>query len=338
MAQNPNLNLDLLRYLKAQEKPVLPTEIEEETGLDHSTLIESLEDLAATGYEVEFHPYLGVRLVDIPDRLLEHEITEGLNTKVVGQPLHLFDTCSSTNDEAWEFIEKQHAEGKNPEESDGALFISNHQSSARGRMGRAWSANEKVGIYLSFIARTKVPADKMPYITSSMALAVANTIEQFVHLPATIKWPNDVLIGGRKVAGILVESRSQHDDTFVIGIGLNVNHRVEDFPENLRTSATSLRIERKSGPIHRIRLLRGLVFYIDNVYAQLKRKRFERIGKAWAEYVDVAGKSVHVRANGEDYAGVVKSLDPGEGLMLTLEGGEERHFKAEHVVSVRESE
>lgn len=322
------LNHDLLQFLKKQKAPVLPTEVQQKTGLRHGDLIEDLEALASEGYEIEFHPYLGVRLLDIPDRMLTHEISENLNTKVIGKRVFACETCASTCDEAWQAITDGRAE-------DGDLFVTERQTKGRGRQGNAWESPPAAGLYLSFVTKLKIPADKALYLTGAASLAVANTIEQCLYLPPEIKWPNDVLIGGRKVAGILVEARSSVPDTFVVGIGVNVNQTGDNFPAELRGIATSLRIERKSGPINRVRVLQPLVFYLDNVFAQVRKKRFDRISKTWAEYVNTSRRPVIVVTGSEEVGGTLLSMSLEKGVEIEVGGGQKRHFKPEHVVSVR---
>ncbi|MCA8939890.1 MAG: biotin--[acetyl-CoA-carboxylase] ligase, partial [Planctomycetes bacterium] len=242
-----------------------------------------------------------------------------------------FSACGSTSDEAWLAIEQDNA-------PDGSVFLAEEQSSARGRMGRSWHAPAGVGLYLSLVLRMKIPPERVSYVTSCAALAVASTIEQFVHLPAEIKWPNDILIGGRKVAGILVESRSNFPDTYVVGIGLNVNHRSEDFPKAIAETATSLRHERGGKHVHRIRLIRPLLFYLDSVFAQLRKKKFERIAAAWKEFVNIEGKRVLLRAKGEDISGTLESIDLEKGVTVLLDAGLTRTYRPEHVASIREAE
>jgi BirA family biotin operon repressor/biotin-[acetyl-CoA-carboxylase] ligase len=246
----------------------------------------------------------------------------------VGTELHILESTVSTTDDAWEAV----TAGKAP---DGAMFLAESQSAGRGRMGRQWDSPPRLGLYLSFVARVKLPSDKLPYMTSFVALALANTVEQFSHLPAEIKWPNDVMIGGRKVAGILVESRSTVPDTFVVGLGLNVNQSERDIPETLRGVATSLRMERRGPPQHRVRLLRQLIFYLDSVYAQVKKKKFDRVAKTWAEFVNRSKRPVIVVAEGTEFEGLLTGMDLEKGVTVEV-GGKLRSFKPEHVQSVKE--
>ncbi len=327
MSQQAKLNLELLRYLKKQTGPVLPVEVGSQTGIGQTDLLFDLEQLMNEGYEVELHPYLGVRLIDIPDRLLAHEINDGLNTKVIGKRLWVYDACGSTNDEAWRHVQSGEAQ-------DGDLFVAEHQTAGRGRMGRSWDSQAQVGLYMSFVSHLKLAPEKVPYLTSAVALGVANMIEQFVYLPVEIKWPNDILIGGRKVAGILIESKSNHPDTYVCGIGLNVNHSQSQIPDALRGAATSLRIERRSDQINRVRLLRPLIFYLDTIMAQLRKRKFDRIARAWRGFVDTSRRRVTVKAQGEEYAGILLGVDLEKGIEIELDDGTKRQFRTEHVLSM----
>lgn len=321
------LNHELLDFLKKQKAPILPTEVQKRTGLRHGDLIGDLEALASEGYEIEFHPYLGVRLLDIPDRMLVHEIRENLNTKVIGQRVFATESCDSTSDEAWLAVTQGTAQ-------DGDLFVSERQIKGRGRQGHAWESPPAAGLYFSFVVNLKLPADKTLYLTGAASLAVANTIEQTVHLPPEIKWPNDVLIGGRKVAGVLVEARSSVPDTFVVGVGVNVNQQKDSFPEAIRDTATSLRIERKGGSINRVRLIQPLIFYLDGIFAQVRKKRFDRVAKAWLEYVNTSRRPVVVKTGNEEVAGELLSMSLEKGVEIAADGGAKRAFKPEHVLSV----
>jgi BirA family biotin operon repressor/biotin-[acetyl-CoA-carboxylase] ligase len=181
-----------------------------------------------------------------------------------------------------------------------------------------------------------VPGDKVAFLTAGAALAIANMLQQFIHLPAEIKWPNDIMIRGRKVCGILVEARSNVPDVYVLGIGMNVNQLRDDFPESLRATATSLRLERPGAKtLNRVRVLRPLLFYLDRVYAQIKKKKWDALAKAWSEFVHMGGKQVSLQQGGEEFRGTVARVHPSEGITLKI-GEEQRTFAAESVGQVRE--
>ena len=329
------MNYKLISFLKERSDFAPVAEFESALDLSRDALFSDIEALIEEGYSIEFHPYLGVKLVDIPDRLLKHEIRDDLNTRRVGRKVEIFSQVGSTNEVAWELLEAESSDNKI---HDGTLIIADSQTRARGRMGREWHSANKLGLWFSVICRTGMPPEKLPFLTACAALAVASMLQQFVQLPAEIKWPNDVMIRGRKVCGVLVEARSNVPDTFVMGVGLNVNHLAEDFPQHLRKTATSLRLERPRGQVlNRIRVLRPLLFYIDRVYRQVRRRQFDKVAKAWAHFVLMGGKHVRLREAGEEFMGVVLEIDPAKGITLKLdESDETRSFRAEAVTGVRE--
>ncbi|MHC4839806.1 MAG: biotin--[acetyl-CoA-carboxylase] ligase [Planctomycetota bacterium] len=331
------MNRDLISYLKKQTDFIPAAVLEEKTGLCRNDLFSDVEELIEEGYNVEFHPYLGVKLIDIPDRLLKHEIRDGLNTKRVGRKLKIHDTVESTNVEAWKLLEEHEKETRS-----GTLVIAENQTAGRGRMGREWHSMARRGLWFSVILKINIPQEKLAYLTAAASLAVANMMQQFGHFPAEIKWPNDIMIRGRKVAGILVEARSDHPGVYVLGVGLNVNQLEGDFPESIRETATSLRMER-SGHTHinRLRVLRPLLFYIERVFNQVKRKKWDRIAGAWSEFVRMGGKHVSLQHGGNTITGTIKRVHPVEGITLKLndvpEGEEDTQtFTAEGVGLVRE--
>ncbi|MCZ7604636.1 MAG: biotin--[acetyl-CoA-carboxylase] ligase [Planctomycetota bacterium] len=326
------MNLELIAYLKKQSQFTPLPELEEKLELGRDQLFSDVEALIEQGYSIEFHPYLGVKLLDIPDRLLKHEIRDDLNTRHVGRKLQIFDQVSSTNETAWELIEAD------PKLKDGTVVLAESQTRGRGRMGREWHSAKGAGLWLSVVLKTSVPPDKLAFLTGGAALAIANMLQQFIHLPAEIKWPNDILIRGRKVCGILVEARSSQPDVYVLGIGLNVNQARTDFPESLRETATSLRLERPGArTLNRVRVLRPLLFYLERVYLQIKKKKWDRLAEAWSEFVHMGGKQVSLEQGGQEYQGTVVKVHPSDGITLKLAGSDEqRTFAAESVTNVRE--
>lgn len=322
---------ELIRYLKKLSDFVPVGVLAEELELHRDAIFTEVEELIEAGYSIEFHPYLGVKLIDIPDKLLHDEILDDLNTKTIGRNLVIHDELPSTNDTAWQMIE---ADDDLP---DGTVIVTEHQTAGRGRMGNAWHSARGLGLWLSVVLKTHVPPDKMAHITAMASLALANMLQQFVYLPGEIKWPNDVIIRGRKAAGVLVEARSNQPDTYVLGIGMNVNQLRNDFPEELRGTATSLRLERPgAAPLNRVRVLRPLLFYLEKVYALLDKKKWDKLAKAWAEFVPMGGKLISLDHGGQSYRGTVQKVDPARGITLKLEGGEAREFAAEGVQNVRE--
>ena len=342
------MNLDLVAYLKKQSDFVGVADVEEalvggdkkkkakvpaKARLSNDALFRDIEALIAAGYNIEFHPYLGVKLIDIPDRLLEHEIREDMNTERIGKQMRIYEEVESTNDTAWKLLEQD------PTLPDGTVILAEAQSAGKGRMGRAWHSAPGQGVWMSVILKVHLPPDKLAILTATASLAIANMLQQFIHLPSEIKWPNDVMVRGRKVSGVLVETRSNQPDTFVMGIGLNVNQTAHDFPEELQGIATSLRAERPGAqPVNRVRVIRPLLFYLDTVYRLIHKKKFDKVARAWAEFVPMGGKKVKLNQGDKEFIGTVVEVDPAKGITLRLEGGKEtKLFAAETVSNVREA-
>lgn len=322
---------ELIRYLKQQSDFVPVNLLADELELHRDAIFSQVESLIEQGYTIEFHPYLGVKLIDIPDKLLHDEILDDLNTKTIGRNLVIRDEVTSTNDTAWELIEAD------ADLADGTVIVTEHQTDARGRMGRGWHSARGTGLWLSVILKTQVPPDKQAFLTAMASLALANMLQQFVYLPAEIKWPNDIIIRGRKAAGILVEARSNVPETYVLGIGLNVNQLRSDFPEELRATATSLRLERPgAAPLNRVRVLRPMLFYLEKVYQLLRKRKWDKLAKAWSEFVPMGGRLVTLESGGQSHKGTVQKVDPAAGITLKLADGTTREFSAEGVMNVRE--
>lgn len=323
------MNTDLISFLKKQSHYTPVGDIEEKLELARDAIFTDVEALIEQGYSIEFHPYLGVKLIDIPDRLLKHEIREDLNTKVIGRKLHIHDQVASTNETAWQLVEAD------DDLKDGTVVLAETQTQGRGRMGREWHSAAGHGLWMSVVLKVSIPPDKVAFLTAMASLAVANMLQQFIHLPAEIKWPNDVIIRGRKVCGILVEARSNVPDTFVLGIGLNVNQSRHDFPESLRETATSLRLERPGAkPLNRVRVLRPLLFYLERVYDLTRKKKWDKLAKAWSEFVHMGGKYVRLNDGASEVEGTVVRVHPSEGITLRIDGNE-KTISAESASNIR---
>jgi len=255
-------------------------------------------------------------------KLTPESIRSRLHTRVVGKRIVCLDACESTNDRAW-----QEALAGAP---DGTAVFAEEQTKGRGRFGRSWYAPKGSCVLCSVVLRPSIEADRVPLVTAVAALAAADAVEDAAGVEAKIRFPNDILVGGRKIAGVLVESRfiSSKPDLFIVGIGLNVNVGRADLPAELREAATSLAIER-GAEVARAAAARALLESLDRWYRELDGVK--AIRKAWRERSAILGKRVRVREGGRSYGGVVNEVDPLDGLVLRLDSGHERAFRGEHV-------
>jgi BirA family biotin operon repressor/biotin-[acetyl-CoA-carboxylase] ligase len=228
---------------------------------------------------------------------------------VVGRRVVCVDRCESTNDLCW----KAALEG----EPEGLAIFAEEQTKGRGRFGRSWTAGRGEALLVSVLLRPELPSERIPLMTALGALAAADVVGG----DARIRFPNDVMLRGLKVAGILVEARyvSSRPDAFIVGIGLNV----AGHPDGM--GATSL-----GAGVSRIETARALLLALDDWYGRLHGSLRE-YRKAWKERSFILRKRVRVRQNGKSFEGVVEEVDPLEGLVLRLDSGHPRQVRAEHV-------
>ena len=258
------------------------------------------------------------------DLLDRERILEGLATRAIGADLHLYDEVTSTNDVATAL-----ADAGAPH---GAAVVAERQTRGRGRLGRPWASPPGVGIWVSVILRPPVPAGLAPALTLLAALAVAEAIEAETQVAAALKWPNDVLLDGRKVAGILAELRAEEQAVahVVVGIGINVHQRREEFPPELAETATSIR-QATGRAVSRVMLLRRLFARLEAWYGRFVAEGAAPVVAAAAARMPMLGRPVIAAAGGERWEGTAASLDGDGALVLALPGGHTRRVLAAEV-------
>jgi len=236
-------------------------------------------------------------------------IKSKLHSKIVGRRIQCVDRCESTNDLAW----KAALAG----EPEGLAIFAEEQSAGRGRFGRVWSAGRGQALLCSVLLRPSVPPERLPLMTALGALAAADVVGD----DARIRFPNDVMLRGLKIAGILVEARyvSARPDAFIVGIGLNVTGH----PDGV--GATSL-----GASVSRPATARALLESLDEWYGRLEG-HLREFRKAWKERSFILRKRVKIRQAGKTFEGIVEEVDPLDGLVVRLDSGHPREVRAEHV-------
>ena len=248
-----------------------------------------------------------------------------------------FDSLPSTNTEA----ARQGAAGA----PEGLVVVAREQTAGRGRQQRAWSSPRDAGLYLSVLLRPRLPADRWPLLTLAAALAVSDALEQTCALRTDIKWPNDLLAGGRKLCGILAETvESGRGRACVVGIGINL--KASAYPPELRASATSVeeatgaRVAGVDSSAGVDSLIESLVRAVGRRYARLQSVGGgEETRREWSARSSYAqGRRVRVRLDGESFEGVTRGLESDGALRVETAGGEVRTVRAGDVSSLREAE
>jgi len=249
----------------------------------------------------------------IVDAYTRDRVAEELDAGLIGRSLHWHATLPSTNEEAMRLAAVGAAEG--------TVVIAEEQTAGRGRRGRGWTSPAG-GVWLSVVLRPALPVGGLPLIGLAAAVAAARAIQSAAGLRAKVKWPNDVLVGGAKVAGILTEAGPAAAWT-VLGIGLNANVPAALLPHATPYPVTSL-LEQAGGPIDRGHLTVALLRELDHAYAVLRGNGRERVLAWWRECSDTLGRPVRVETMSRVVEGLAVDVDGDGALLLRTPRGIER--------------
>lgn len=310
-----NTLLDL--FMDAQHSFVSGEEISKKLNISRTAVWKQINQLREQGYEFEAVSRKGYRITFIPDVYQAGDISAHLKTKSLGRVLHIMESTASTQIDAMTHAEKAAQEG--------ALFIADQQTTGRGRLGRKWFSPAGKGIWMSLVMRPELPIRFVPQLTLLTGVAVCKAIRSVTGADAKIKWPNDILIGGRKVCGILLESATEDNKVryCIAGIGIDVNLSKEDYPEELAEIATSLKIE-TGHTIHRSLLIAEIMNEMEQLYNRYSQDGFSPILKEWEERSASIGHTVRTETLTETIQGVALRLDPSGGLVIVTPSGEEK--------------
>ncbi|SNB45733.1 biotin--[acetyl-CoA-carboxylase] ligase [Geobacter sp. DSM 9736] len=273
--------------------------------------IKALRDL---GYEIAAVPSRGYRLISAPNTLIPPELSAGLDAKRIGSRLVWYREIESTNETAYQLAEEGAAEG--------TVVLAEAQRLGKGRLGRRWESPDGVNLYCSVILRPPIAPMQAAQLTFSSAVAVARAIEQETDLRPLIKWPNDVLVNGRKVAGLLNELSAETEQVnfIILGIGVNLNMTCDQFPMELRHPATSLLLEQEKA-VDRQSFTRVLLRSLDDLYDSFLANGYKPIRDEWLARSTVMGRSVRVTVQEREVTGVVIGIDEYGALLLQVGEG-----------------
>ncbi len=315
----------MLYFFKRQkDSHVSGEELSRVFGISRTAIWKHIEKLRRDGYEIEASPHLGYRLLSAPDRLTGIELSWQLNTEVIGARIYSYDEIDSTNDAA----HKLAASG----ESEGTVVIAEYQTKGRGRLGRKWVSPKGKGAYFSVILRPEILPREVSLITLLSSLSVAKTIRKELDLSAFIKWPNDVLLNGQKVCGILTELNGEIDkiNYVIVGIGININTKKELLPEG----ATSLLAE-KGAKVLRLDFVKEIFKGLDRYYKIFKEGGRPDIIKDYKRISSVLDRMVCIEYHNTSVSGHVVDVDEEGALILRLDSGLQERVLAGDVTMVR---
>ena len=297
---------DILKYLR--EKEYISGEVlAKKLGVSRVAIWKQIQRLKNMGYKIIADQNIGYCLISRPDLLLPQEIQNGLSTNYIGRKIYYFPKLESTN-----IIAKEKATHKEEGVNEGTIVIAERQSAGKGRLGRKWFSPTG-GIWLSIILYPQLSPSYIPRITLMTAVAVVKAIERCAQIKGQIKWPNDILINEKKVCGILTEMSAELDliNWVVVGIGINVDIKKQEFPEDIREKTTSLK-EALRKEISRVRLVQIFLKEFERYYELLKKREISLILKEWKSYSHTLGKKIKIN--------IGENIVTGEAININEEG------------------
>ena len=252
------------------------------------------------------------------DRLDPDKIRDSLNTRRIGKKTIVFGTVTSTNDAAAEYA----SDAKN----DGLVILAEEQTSGRGRGGNKWYGGKEQSVLCSIVLANENLNAELLSLTAAVAVAEA------VSETARVKWPNDIILNGKKVAGILLESKqTEYGKVFILGVGINCHQK--DFPAELASTATSIDIETQTSS-DRISLIKRLITSIEHRLEEATTNS-EAILEKWRQLSTQLGQRLTVIYDGQEFTGSCVGVDPLKGLVLQLDSGTRQFFPAVHTSIIK---
>jgi BirA family biotin operon repressor/biotin-[acetyl-CoA-carboxylase] ligase len=284
-------------------------------GLSRAAVWARIEDLRRLGYDITASPHGGYRLVGAPDLLHADDLQARLGaTTGIGRDIRVFRETVSTNDVA----DKLGRDGVR----EGAVVFAETQTGGRGRLGRKWVSPAGKGLWFSVLLRPPWGPQDSTRLTLLGVTAVARALREATGCVAEVKWPNDLLLRGRKVAGILLELLAETDRIrhAVLGIGVDVNLVAEDFPAEIRRQATSLRLE-LGRAVDRAGLAVAVLRELDRDYRRALAGQFEAVAAEWESLCSTLGQYVAIRMGDRTVEGRAEAVDAGGALLVRTEFG-----------------
>ncbi|MBR1419988.1 MAG: biotin--[Selenomonadaceae bacterium] len=320
---------EILKILRESNgKFVSGESIAKKFNISRTAVWKHVQGLRKIGYTIDSVVKSGYALYSPPDLLLPDEISNGLETKIIGREIIYFDSTNSTNEQAKRIINER----KNQIE-DGILLVTESQTEGKGRLDRKFYSPYAKGILFSIIIRPDVPLQDAPKFTLAIAAAISQAMEDFGLKPG-IKWPNDIMYKGKKLVGILTEMSAEIDRVHCIIIGCGINFSIEKFPPEIEEIATSIEIMRRDLGVEkfsRVQFLQRILIRFDDIYREILSHGFEKTLNMWKKYSITLGKSIKVIPAGEienSFEGRAIDLDSSGALIVEKLDGSKVHVLA----------
>ncbi|MGX8791143.1 biotin--[acetyl-CoA-carboxylase] ligase [Oceanobacillus sp. M60] len=296
--------------------------LSEQLGISRNAIWKHMKDLESDGYHIDAKRSQGYRIVSFPDKVSSNTIRWGLETKWMGHHIIHKEATPST-----QIIGHEAARDNAP---DGTIIIAEEQTAGRGRMKKNWFS-DKEGLWATLLLRPPIPPNKASELTLLTAVALRKALHQLTGLPIGIKWPNDLLIGDKKLCGILTEMQGEQDriNYVLIGIGLNVNQDEASWDASIRDIATSLK--RESGNSwDKIKIVQTILKHFENTYEMYLNYGFKAIKSEWEEHAFKIDKNIKIKTFHEEWTGRFLGItDEGALIVESAEGSPVTLYSAE---------
>ncbi|QUC65212.1 biotin--[acetyl-CoA-carboxylase] ligase [Nitrosopumilus sp. K4] len=310
---NPGL-VKVLYFLKSHNTEYLSgQDLSDVLKISRVAVWKHIKKIQELGYEIETKQKLGYRLKEDSEKLLPWEITEGLKTKFIGKQAYYFETIDSTQNQALSMVFDK--------ENNGTVIVAEKQTSGKGREGRRWES-PKGGIWLSIILHPKFDISAATLFPLAASLALSNSIEKTLKIKSELKWPNDITIKSKKVAGMLVDVslESNKIEDLVLGVGINFDVDVKEIEKKLKGTpnfygiSSLMQHNKKVKPID---LVHSFLTELEKVYTDLSSGRIKKIVKEWTNKSSTIGKNVELETEDGKISGKAIRIDEDGALVVS---------------------
>lgn len=308
-------NLDkIVTLLKSQKTEFLSGErLSQILHLSRTAVWKNIKKLRSLGYKIESKPKIGYRLYSNSDLLLPWEITDGLQTDIIGRKIYYFDTIDSTQNFALKLSQRHH--------ENGSVVIAKRQTKGRGRLNRRW-ISPSGGIWLSILLKPNFDLSHTSLFPMATSLALAIAIEKTLKIDTKLKWPNDLTIKNRKVAGILIDAaiESNKIEYLIIGVGINFKIKTTSVSRQIKNQNYDVAtlVEKEQG--NPVELLQQFLFELEQVYNLIISDKVNEIRKKWIKQSSTIGKNVTATTTTEVLKGKAIGIDETGALLLSKDG------------------
>jgi BirA family biotin operon repressor/biotin-[acetyl-CoA-carboxylase] ligase len=300
---------------KGSGRYVSGEQLSAQLNVSRTAIWKHIRNLKQQGYEIDAIPRRGYRILSSPAKIEPERLQSLLSTKTAGRTCVYETAVDSTQTVAHRLV----AEGA----GEGTLVIAEEQTAGRGRRGRSWHSPRGKGIWMSLVLKPDLPLYRTPQLTLLAAVAACRALRQETGVPVGIKWPNDLLVQGRKICGILLESQTEdHQLRYVVaGFGVSVNLEAGDYPPELRDKATSLLIE--SGKRQdRTACIAAILNEFERLYESYLQSGFEPIRTLWEALSVTLGSRVRIEQSAGTVEGLAEGLDESGALLVRTDDGQ----------------